>query len=70
METEEVLKLKKQLIEISHNAMLLEEQLHQSVKYFKEPKMTDNNSWWTGKDRVMTFGSWSDAHKYWSLKTK
>ena len=70
METEEILKLKKLLIEISHNAMLLEEKLHQSIKYFSEPKITESNAWWTGRDRVMTFASWQDAHKYWSLKMK
>lgn len=70
METKEILDLKKQLIEIRHNAMLFEEKLHQSVKFFPEPKMTDSNAWWTGRDRVMTFGSWSDAYKYWEFKTK
>lgn len=70
METEEVLNLKKQLIEISHNAMLLEEKLHQSVKFFSEPKLNESNSWWTGRDRVMDFASWGDAHRYWELKRK
>ena len=58
METEEILKLKKLLIEISHNAMLLEEKLHQSIKYFSEPKITESNAWWMGRDRVMTSASW------------
>lgn len=50
--------------------MLLEEKLHKSVKYFTEPKMTDLNTWWTGKDRIMTFASRYDAYKYWELKIK
>ena len=70
METEEVLILKKQLIELSHKAMELEENLHRSVRYFPEPKMTDVSSWWCGFGRVMDFASWSDAHKLWTLKTK
>ena len=68
METEEVLKLKKELIEISNRAMELEENLYKSVKYFPEPKITDVNAWWCGYDRVMDFASWQDAHKLWSLK--
>lgn len=70
METEEVLKLKKDLIELSHRTMELEENLYRAIKYFPEPKMTDVSSWWCGFGRVMDFASWSDAHKLWTLKTK
>jgi hypothetical protein len=70
METEEVLKLKKDLIELSHRAMELEENLYRSIKYFPEPKMTDVSAWWCGFGRVMNFACWSDAHKLWTLKTK
>ena len=68
METEEVLKLKKELIEISNRAMELEENLYKSVKYFPEPKITDVSAWWCGYGRVMYFASWQDAHKLWRLK--
>lgn len=30
-----------------------------------EPKITDSNSWWTGRKRVMTFASFNDAHDFW-----
>jgi len=33
--------------------------------YLSEPLMTDNNSWWTGKNRIITFASLTEAHVYW-----
>ena len=30
-----------------------------------EPKITDSDSWWTGRGRLMTFASFTDAHFYW-----
>ena len=30
-----------------------------------EPKITDSDSWWTGRKRVMTFASFNDAHDFW-----
>lgn len=33
---------------------------------FTEPKMTDINSWWCGRDRIMNFPSWQDAYKFWN----
>jgi hypothetical protein len=30
-----------------------------------EPKLTDNDSWWTGRNRLMTFASFTEAHLYW-----
>jgi hypothetical protein len=30
-----------------------------------EPKITDSNSWWTGRRRIMTFASFNDAHDFW-----
>ena len=30
-----------------------------------EPKITDKDSWWTGRNRIMTFASFTDARIYW-----
>lgn len=30
-----------------------------------EPKLFDNNVWWTGRNSIMYFPSLSDAHTYW-----
>jgi hypothetical protein len=36
------------------------------IKLFpSEPKITDSDSWWTGRNRIMTFASFTDAHLYW-----
>jgi hypothetical protein len=65
LETQEVLELKKQLIALSHHAMTLAENLTRAVKHLPEPKMTDSNTWWCGKNRIKDFVCWSDAHQYW-----
>jgi hypothetical protein len=33
--------------------------------YLSEPKMTDKDSWWTGRNRIITFASLNEAHTYW-----
>jgi hypothetical protein len=33
--------------------------------YLSEPKLTDNDSWWTGRNRIITFASLTEAHSYW-----
>ena len=38
----------------------------------KEPKITDKNSWWCGKNKIDEFKgvSWSDAIKFWNKNKK
>jgi hypothetical protein len=33
--------------------------------YLSEPKITDKDSWWTGRSRIITFASLNEAHTYW-----
>jgi hypothetical protein len=33
--------------------------------YLSEPKITDKDSWWTGRNRIITFASLNEAHIYW-----
>lgn len=35
------------------------------VSKLPKPKITDNDSWWTGRNRIKTFTSWQDAVAYW-----
>jgi hypothetical protein len=44
--------------------------VHGEYKELTEPKITDKDSWWTGRNRVKTFASWQDAHKYWESINK
>ena len=34
-------------------------------KFLSEPLITDNDSWWTGRQRIITFVSLNEAHAYW-----
>ncbi len=35
------------------------------VSKLPKPKITDNDSWWTGRNRIKTFTSWQGAVAYW-----
>lgn len=32
-----------------------------------KPQLTDSDSWWTGRKRIMTFASYKDALEYWEI---
>lgn len=58
--------------EEEYNMLVLpiEERIKTIVRALPEPKMTDGDSWWTGKNRIKSFPSWQDAMKYWESKQK
>ena len=68
METKAEIDLKRQLIEMSNIAMTNAETLYKAIRFFPEPKITDLDSWWTGKNRVIDCTTWQEAHNLWQSK--
>ena len=48
----------------------LEEIIRSKIKDLPKPKITDGDSWWTGRNRIKTFASWQDAVAYWESMQK
>jgi hypothetical protein len=43
----------------------LENRIKTIVRGLPKPKITDNEAWWCGRNKIMSFTSWQDALAYW-----
>lgn len=43
----------------------LENRIKTIIRGLSKPKITDNEAWWCGRNRIMSFTTWQDALTYW-----